>query len=286
MSKNIIYGCILIAILYLIYCGIYKYSKRKIINVYDNESWYGLGDFIKGTQFLLQNENPNNVYINYANHPISKYLVNHSGNEYKTCNIGKTIYKTDETTYHKFNNIDKELFLYCNATPRCMPNKAIINKVRQMFIPNKELSLAINSTMNNLGIVKKKFIVVHIRLNDANDTKSTMYMSDRLNSLLKSLQVMKLQQTNVIIMSNSMLTKKSISNQYGFKYVDIQPIHTGGASLDKGNNGDDGNLKGTLIEMFIMSHAAKIFQHNESYKFESGFSKRISELYDIPLFRI
>ena len=283
--ENNIYIWIFTIVAIGLYFTIYKNSSRKIIAIYDKDSWFGFGDYIKAQQFLLQNENSCDIHVNYKEHPIGKYLINNNGNNIELPK-GKNlpIYRTDETNYHRFKNIDKTIMLYCNATPLLPISKNILKKVKNMFVPTEELQKDIDFAMNKIGIKKKQFIVVHIRLMDSNNRKSSMYMSDKLQELLKSLQKLNNINVPILVMSNSMITKTSIASHYKFLSMDIVPTHTGGQSLDKSNISDD--IKGTLIEFFTMSHAKKIYQFNEQKGFESGFSQRVSELFEVPIIRI
>lgn len=277
-----IYLSVAIALIY--YLIISKNSNRKIISVYNENSHFGMGDYIRGLIHLYQNEDENKIFVNYKHHPISQFIENKNGNNACDKMLCKTIYKTNEKNYNDFKKFDKTLCLHHNAMP-CYPiNEHILKKVRNIITPTKELNDKVNLAMEKIGILPKQFAIVHIRLNDSNQRSSSMYMSDKLESLLKTLQSVSNNKMPIVIMSNSMITKQSVANHFGFKMIDIIPTHTAGKIFDATN--EESEIIGTLIEFYVMSHAKQIYQHNESKNFESGFSKRISELYSIPLIKI
>jgi hypothetical protein len=243
-----------------------------------------LGDYIRGIIHLYQNEDESRIFVNYQHHPISKYIVNNNGNNADDKMLCKTVYKTNETNYNAFKKFDKTLCLHHNGMP-CYPiPEHILEKVRKTFTPTKELNDQVNLAMSKIGILPKQFAVVHVRLTDSNMMRSSMYMSDKLGSLLKTLTGVGNSKIPIVIMSNSMITKQSIASHFGFKMIDIVPTHTAGKIFDTTNNESD--IIGTLIEFYVLSKAAKIYQHNETKDSQSGFSSRVSELFSIPLIRI
>jgi hypothetical protein len=64
-----------------------------------------------------------------------------------------------------------------------------------------------------------------------------------------------------------------------FKQFKNNPVHTihNDASLD--------DLKNTLVEFFLISKSKKIYQFSH-YHHSSGFSARVSEIYDIELVKV
>ena len=268
------------------YCAYYKNSRRKIISVYSDQTYFGMGDYIRGLLHLYQNEDENRIYVNYKNHPMSKYLINEVKNNVTDEEIaGQIIYKTNEKNYDDFKKFDKTLCLYHNGVPNYPINQNILDKVRKTFVPTLELNIHIREVMNKVNIIEGKFIVIHIRLVDGHLLRSRLYMDNGLTKLLEDL---KESTYPILIMSNSTITKHSISRQYGYKILDIIPVHTGGKTYDKieETKTTTDEIKDTLVEFFILSKAKHIYQHNEQKGTQSGFSQRIAELYNIPITRI
>ena len=247
------------------------FIKRKVVSVYTPTSYFGLGDYIRGIIHLYQqNINCNyNIYINYETHDISKFLYNDCGNNYEY-DVSK-IQISNEEIFPLINKQSDNLYLYHNAAIRYPIDKTILSDVRQMFTPKKEFQKKINDTLSNL--VNGPFSIIHIRLND------DVFLNDRLlNDNLLNNKIKSLSQNNkeIIIMSNSTITKNNLCQKFKLKCINIVPMHTGAIGIK-------GDIEDTLIEFFIMSKSTKIYQYCESKNQKSGFSQRISEIYEIPI---
>lgn len=262
--------CILVIVTFIYY---YFICKRKIVSVYSPESYFGLGDYIRGVIHLYQNEGRNAIYVNYETHEIAKYLHNAYGNN--SSFEKEKIQITDEKSFPDIEKVNDDLYLYHNAGIQYPIDKNILKKVRQIFDPKPEFKHLIDEEIFNIT-GGKEFIILHVRLND------DVFVTDReLDNLELNAKILKLVSTNtqIIIMSNSNLTKNKLSVRYGLKFINVIPAHTGAIGVK-------GDIKDTMLEFFIMSKAKHIYQFCETKGQKSGFSQRISEIYDIPLIKI
>lgn len=253
-------------------------NQKQIALLYTPESYFGIGDYIRGIIHIYQNENSKNVFINYETNDISKYLKNNYNNTIPYTIPNTTIHITDEKNYNnvKNNNIDDILYLYHNAAITYPIKNNILKKVKKMFTPNKQFKKLINTTLFNL-VSNKPFVILHIRLNDDVFVNDRILIDPSLDCAIESIKQTSNKQ--IVVMSNSNLTKKHLCLNYNIKCIDIIPVHTGAI-------GKKGDIKDTLLEFFIMSKADHIYQYCENKQQKSGFSQRISEIYNIPITQI
>jgi hypothetical protein len=243
-----------------------------VVSVYNGQSYFGLGDYIRGIIHLYQNTN--NVYINYEDNEIAKYLYNNNGNNHSY--VQNEIKITNEINY--FQNIPNEInYLYHNAGIEYPIDKNILNQVKNMFTMKPEFKMYFNKILYNHGLINGKFAVLHLRYDDTVFTKDVVKNKIKLNKFIEKVILKKWKQ-NVLILSNSTLTKEHLCNKYNFKQYDFTPVHTGAIGVFAPDK-----IRGTLVEFFTMTKSKEIFQYCEIENQVSGFSKRINEIYNIPI---
>lgn len=267
----------LIAVILLIYL-IFKYTQhKKIICCYTNTSYFGLGDYIRGIIFSLQKKKFNNkILINYEKHYISKFLYNLSGNNHNYVPDDNKIYKTNERNYDS-NTKRRVNYLYNNSMCEYPIKKEIKEYVKNMFVMKNSFKKIFEEELNKLNLMDK-FSVLHVRVND-----------DEINKNINDLNLQKLFDylennlfnRNILVLSNNFMAKEYIAGKFGYKYYNIKPTHTGNIGIVGINQEEE--IKNTLIEFFTISKSIKIYQYSSDPKQISGFSKRISEIYDIPI---
>lgn len=249
-------------------------STKKIVLMYTPTSYFGLGDYIRGIIHMLQNENSNNVFINYQTNDINEFVYNNYGNN-APYNNESCIY-TDEKTYYNFIYKNSEtVYLYHNAAIKYPIDKSILEKVKRMFTVKPEFQKVINDTLNKI-VSNKPFHVLHIRLNDDVFVKDRELTDPILDTYIRNIKLLGIE---IIVMSNSNNTKNKLCVKHDLKCINVQPAHTGAIGVK-------GDIKDTMLEFFIMSKSLKIHQYCEIVTQKSGFSQRISEIYDIPIERI
>lgn len=266
MNKyNIILFIVIIIILYY-----FKNVQETfdIVNVYPYESDFGIGDYMRGIIHLYQTTNWNDVHINYSDNEISKYLYNETNTNYKT----KTVpIKTDEkSVFHNGLNI-----VHHNARIEYPIDEKILIQVRKMFTMKPEFKKYFLQRMNELGLKDKNFVVIHLRYVDDVFNNDKVKSNKRLDDKIKQIVT---KHKNILILSNSKIMKESIALKYKLKYFDIIPIHTGyihSSVIDR--------IKDTLVEFFSMTYSTKIFQYCEDKNQVSGFSQRVSEIFNVPI---
>lgn len=308
-NTNFLIIILLIFILYLLLTNktIEMFSShKKIVSIYSPQTYFGIGDYIMGIIYLLQNEKDRQIYINYETNEIAKYLKNidkkskYSINNkciktltkkelsqylektYKYDNKCINVLTTNENTYDNFikNNNEETIYIHNNGAIRHPVNKQICEKIKKMFTMKKSFKKIFDEKLKNINLFNVDFTILHIRLNDDVFTNDKIKHFNNLYDYIDKNIVPKWG-SNVVIMSNSRLTKEYICDKYKFKQFIIHPVHTGAV----GKNSPD-DIQDTLIEFFTISMSKHIYQFCEDKNQTSGFSKRVSEIYNIDFIKI
>ena len=170
-------------------------TKIIIVNIYQekyvNGNCCGIGDFIRGSYFLLQYCDKLNLEceINILNHPISKFLNNSINptilNNIKIiiCSNFMKIDKNNNVYISYSNNpekyikdfkdnildikpINNKIHILTNYFPINIISENHKNIIRNIFDPTDEMKNYIEKYINELKLTKKNYITIHIRCGD------------------------------------------------------------------------------------------------------------------------
>jgi len=258
--------------------------QQKIILVYNPDSGFGFGDYIRGIMHAMQNVNYSKIYINYEYSNIGKYLYNSCNNTYHNSEPVNKLISKDYVEYSNEKNFltvinnkpnSDEIFLSHNGALKYPIEPWILKQARKMFVPRKNLQTLIDKTLEKFP---KEFITLHIRLSDHIFTKDKLYKIDKIDKFLTDNS-----NNNIYILSNSVLTKNYYAKKFNCISLDLKPIHTDPNVNKEYKTSEEIN---TLLEFFIMSHSSTIYQYCENPNQTSGFSQRTSELFEIPFIKI
>jgi hypothetical protein len=269
---------------------------------YKNKFVTGFGDFLRGCYFILEfcqkfKLTPNIIIL----HPINAFLKNKSNSNAFQNNIYDTIeffeyinysnnvnctYNTDTTNLYNemfaylnrqpiYNN---QLFLYTICYPTTaitQPNKKIIQKIIE---PTDEIHYLINNILKNLQLVKKQFIIIHIRSGDQFLNKTDKKMThDYKNKIINSINQFIDKNENYLLIADNILVKSILARNFPFIKTYFKNI----THLGENANLDYENMKNTMIDFFIISYAKQIYSIS-SYDHGSGFSRWSAFTHDVP----
>jgi len=233
----------------------------------DSSNKPGLGDFIRGSIFLAQYAEKNNMLfeISFENHPINKYIESSSKRHfgeilefYGAYDPSKILKQLD-----LFRTSDEsEILLSCNmfyeGTSVSQSVKDYINSV--LKFKERYLETA-------LTIIQEPYHVIHIRCRDnatSNDIYS-FYLNMKLNDVLDSSGAS-------IVMSNNPILRKTISKSFNIDETMTKPAHTSHST----------DLEGTVLDYIVLSRASKISCFS-FYHHGTGFSEQCAFLNNIPI---
>jgi hypothetical protein len=283
-------------------------KSRKLIieNVYQNRynnmiNSTGLGDFIRGSYFVMQFCKEYNLpfNINLLNHPISQFLdvyknkqpfIYENINKFDNINFHHCIKDDiitniyDDTTNNDFinylvkqNSFNNKIKIYVITYPNTIIENGHKAYMKQLLNPTYNLSLFINDTLTKLSLVKNNYTVIHIRLGDTYLIHSEENVaSNYLEQIEKRLTELNSRNQYLLISDNNAI-KQILITKYPFIKTHFEEItHTGEGVLV-----DSVKLKNTMVDFYLISHAVKIIAFSV-YNHGTGFSKWCAETYNIP----
>jgi hypothetical protein len=281
--------------------------KATIENVYqerynNNVLASGLGDFIRGSYFLMEFCDHTHIpcHINIQNHPVSQFLeigqhtpsqLVHKINRFEHRNHhphileNKIITNQCDSSIHdsfliylsKQHAVDQKICVYTISYPSTKISEKNKSYMRQILKPSNSLALLVDKTLNDLGLVKKQFTIIHIRYGDNFLIKHNEHIKkSHLKQLQNTLNNLNSTQTYLLISDNTII-KNILSSRYPFIKTHFNDItHTG-----EGLHLETQKLQNTMIDFNLFSHAANVLAFS-TYTHGTGFSKWSAETYSVP----
>ena len=293
---------------------IHKRGIKIINNVYQSKYNYGkenstgLGDFLRGSYFILEfcekyNFQPRIVFNNCIskfllikthnleriNNNILKGINCFNNNNFKDYVIENTIIyeplkdikniMADFVEYVlKFPQYSGNVFIFCNSFPIDEIPERNKEYMRNFLEPTNEMKLIINQTLDDLSISSKQYIVIHIRSGDSylKGEKST-FTNGYIHTLIDNIKNDINRENNYLLIADSNDVKKIIKNYFpNFKTL-IKPITHFGEGIVL----EEEKVKNTLIDFYLLSQSKEIFSYS-TYKHGSGFSYWCAKTFNIP----
>lgn len=264
---------------------------KKLVSVYMKyPGLFGFGDYLRGSMYLLDycNKNKLDFDMDFFDHPIGDYLKNSRKYEinkndiimmehFKECD---NLCLEHSTIKDKINKIKTDvIFLSINPILR---NK-INDKQKQIILskiePSDYLQIEIKNSMNSLGIDKKSYSVIHIRIDDRyiNSANHINQIITQINNLLSN----RLKDVNkkYLLLSSSKELKLILSKTFPNLLFENKEI----THIGKEYNSND--IINSLVDFYLIYNSSSIFQMSE-YTWGSGFSYWCSYLNNIPFQKV
>ena len=285
---------------------------HKLINVYqekyENGKCSGLGDFIRGSYFLMQFcDKFHIVYeISFYNHLLGKYLKNVDKNKYtgisdigiirdnrnnnfiEDINIAtrEISYKTQPEKY-----IIQSVLNYTNIIPNkikhinniCFPLYSELNASHKAYMkhilkPNDMINQYVQSSLDNMDVSRGEYTVVHIRCGD-NVLINKMHDSalfERVYCKLKELP--DILSEKYIIISDSNELKVILKERFPMFKIHTENIVV---HIGEGTKNTEESIKSLLLDFNLMSYSKNIISFS-TYTHGSGLSLWCAKTFDIP----
>jgi len=287
--------------------NVLQIKKTVLENVYqekynNNINATGLGDFLRGSYFLMQFCDQNSIpfIINILNHPVSQFLEIYAN---KQPLMYKNINKFEDPNHHphilnnhiitnvydnEINNnfteylgsqqtFNNKIYIYVNTYPTINIDQRHKEYMKRILKPISRLQSIIDNVLTKLTLVKKNFTIIHIRCGDnyliekENKIKASQF--ERIQNTLDKLD---LNQKYLLLADNNIIKNVLLSKYTFIKTFFNEITHTG-----EGLKLEPNKLQNTMIEFFLFSHAKNIIAFT-TYKHETGFSKWIAETHSVP----
>ena len=275
-------------------CFVYK-------SIYKNANAPGFGDFIRGSYFILQfcekYKFPLEILIQ---HPMQKFLKNQNkkidSNKLSKVEFYQKIFKNNKPNkdiqldFLKHlnqvpvwnENDTKTTYVYTNAFTI---DKYISNshkqKMREILEPCDSVNEKMNVILSKFNLVKKNYIVVHIRSGDSHligNEEINAAKFGKIYSEIKKLSLFDVFEGKVLLLSDSVELKRHLVKYLPFKCIFNDITHLGeGIPLES----KDEKLINTLVDFFLFANAMHVFSFS-FYQHGSGFSEWACRTYDVP----
>jgi hypothetical protein len=270
---------------------------------YANRKSPGLGDFLRGSFYLMQLSRILNVNfkMDISNHPISEFIINDGkrlGINYKNIQFVEGMNRPEisylinppNNTYFDVNFANKiirelnksrsqSVGLFTNAFPIYYNFLDYgRNFIKSQLMPNKTMTDYIDKAFNNLRLKPNTYAVIHIRTGDEYLSSDRKKSSPCTNQILNRINNINNPAKKYLILSDNNALKLMLKDIPNF-YVYMHNIEHLGGEVNY-NKSSDG-IKNTLLEFYLMSYSNSILSLS-IYDHISGFSRYCSEVYNIP----
>jgi len=282
-------------------------NLHTIVQVYQydyvNKKSPGLGDFLRGSFYLMQLSRILNVSfkMDISNHPISEFIINDGkrlGINYKNIQfvVGMNrpeisyLINPPNNTYFDVNfanKIIRELNksnaqivgLFTNAFPIYYNFLDYgRNFIKSQLMPNKKMTDYVNNAFTNLNLKPNTYAVIHIRTGDEYLSTDRKKSPPCTNQIINIINKIKNPAKKYLILSDNNALKLILKRIPNF-YVYMHNIEHLGGEINY-NKSSDG-IKNTLLEFYLMTYSNSILSLS-IYDHISGFSRYCSEVYNIP----
>jgi len=295
-----------------------KKHVKKIYHIYqekyaNNSNPTGFGDFIRSCFFIIQFSIKYNFdYEILINHPIAEFLQNYASEYFNSKILNKSLNNTvhifsdtnwTETIFDKQNNIQQfilskqkyNLFIHYLCSLPIINNTIfsyniffpidnisleLIDKIKFIFEPSREIIQCVDETLLYLDLVKNNFLVLHIRSGDSylkgeNKIFNSLYFEIIKNEIIEI--IFNNKDKSVLLIADNNEIKYLLRDKFPhFKLYFKDITHLGeGVELEREK------VKNTLLDFYLMSYATAIYSFT-SYPHGTGFSYWCSKLYNIP----
>jgi hypothetical protein len=282
-------------------------TKPIIENVYqerynNNINATGLGDFIRGSYFLLEFCDNHNIpcNINILNHPVSQFfemyknkqplvynninkfeLTNfnpHISHENIITNISSPSINDDLIKYlSKQSVFNKKLYIYTIAYPASIIPQKHKEYMKRILAPSMRIKSLVDKMVSDLELVSKNFTIIHIRYGDDFLIQhKEKFKKSHLEMIQNTLDKLNLNTKYLLISDNTKL-KNYLSLKYPFLKIHLNEItHTG-----EGIQLETNKLQNTMIDFNLFSRASNVIAFSV-YPHGTGFSRWASETYSVP----
>jgi hypothetical protein len=303
---------------------IYNKGIRIINNVYQSKYNYnrnnctGLGDFIRGSYFILEFcEKYNFEYKIIFNNCISNFLQIKTHNLKSIQNILKGIifFKNNNINSYNIDNnsiifepnkdnkyimsdfvdyivqsksVYNNVFIYCNSYPI---NDIIDEKhkeyMRNILEPNIEVKTIVNKVLYDLKLKFKQFVVIHIRSGDSylkneKNTFNIKYINDLIQNIKNDIFDYFNKNINDINIEYLIIADNNyIKLILKKKFPNFKILLKNITHFGEGILLEDEKVKNSLIDFYLLSFSKYILSYS-CYEHGSGFSYWCAKTYNIP----
>jgi hypothetical protein len=274
----------------------------------DNIKGTGLGDFIRGSYFLIyfckkfqfnckitfnnyisnclkptdiltySEEEFNNILI-FGNNNITESLISVENivlEPIKDLNILNSFVEyLKKSKYYK-----NDMLIYCTSHPINEITEDDTQIMRNILEPINDIKIKVNNVLKNLSLKHKNYITLHIRSGDnyLNDTLNTTFKKRYITMLIEQIKQLIIPSEEYLLISDNNHIKSILLKSFPkIKTVFREIIHLGESTTAVINRE---KVQNTLIDFYLLSFSKKIDAFS-CYKHGSGFSYWCAKTFNI-----
>lgn len=270
----------------------------------------GFGDFLRGTIALYQYSYVKQIplYVTFDGHPIGEYLVKIPHPPLTTpvielinCDPKKNPLSPQQlaSALDKYDLLSQTITVCTNAFfrwgdqfplyPLPSPTSTdylpmdCIQFMQSLLTPTPSFQSKIDEVMNQVGIVKGGYDVIHLRSGDPSfmtqNLKSHHYNSLILSKIKPEIDTMTPHESCVMIADNLWIKNQIITDYSWITSLETEPTHLGSVVR---SNQSLSRVEDTLIDFFVISMSRSISQFSV-YNWGSGFSDISHHIFGQPI---
>lgn len=292
---------------------IFQKGIHTLINIYqpvykNNERSSGLGDFIRGSYFLMLFCEKYNLHCKISFHNGIENLL-HNKLEYNPpikifseipifqnnniihlpISINNIILTpiTNPNILHLFSEyllsiplFENKGLLYCTCSPFSQLQKHHKLEMQRVLEPTTEIYHIITNTLSCLSLIKKNYICIHIRCGDdyLNNNSNRLLKKTFIQNIFENIKIIYSKNENYLLLSDNQYIKKIIITYFPY----IKTIFNDITHLSTIHTGEEKEkIKNTMLEFYLLSFSKKIISYS-CYQHGSGFSYWCAMTYNIP----
>ena len=154
--------------------------------------------------------------------------------------------------------------------------------MESLLEPTNEMKMYVDETISCLGIMKKKFNIIHIRSGDIylkNETKifDSIYFKTITNEVFKIINNNKSGNLDFLLIADNNEIKYFLSEVF----PEIKTLYKDITHLGEGIELEREKVKNTLLDFYLISNSASVYSFTV-YPHGTGFSWWCSKVYGIP----
>jgi hypothetical protein len=298
-----------------------KKKVMTIYHIYQQKYAYdinvtGFGDFIRGCFYILQFCNKFNFkceilihhpiaiflekfYSSYSCNPLVDKLLSENNEMFTCSNLKDTIFnkinnnidgfvlssrtQTDFVEYLcSLKIFNSSIYSYNILFPYDEVSPQECNIMESLLEPTNEMKMYVDETISCLGIMKKKFNIIHIRSGDIylkNETKifDSIYFKTITNEVFKIINNNKSGNLDFLLIADNNEIKYFLSEVF----PEIKTLYKDITHLGEGIELEREKVKNTLLDFYLISNSASVYSFTV-YPHGTGFSWWCSKVYGIP----
>jgi hypothetical protein len=177
--------------------------------------------------------------------------------------------------------VNNSVYSYNTLFPYDDINEVEKREISELLRPNEEMRLYLQETLDSFKLVRKKYVIFHIRSGDKylkNETKvfDSLYLNT-IYSDIRSIMEKRGGGSDYFLIGDNNEVKYLICQKFSIIKTSYKEITHLGEGIDLERE----KVKNTMLDFYLIANAAAIFSYTV-YPHGTGFSYWCAKVYDVP----